>query len=264
VRTPADDAHPVLPGCDAWSSPGGGPHGALVLHGFTGAPQSMRGLAEGFAAAGFAVELPRLPGHGTQVEDMLDTNWDDWLAEAHGAFGRLADRCPDGRLVVAGLSMGGTLALALAQGHPDDVAGLVLINAALEAPAEFVTSIEAMLAGDHETIAAIGNDIADPDSEGEIAYDATPLRPLLSFIVAAGEVHERVGEIRCPALVMVSPDDHVVNPANSDLIAEQIGGPVERITLENSFHVATLDHDRELIAVDAVRFAERVCGVTDT
>ena len=51
----------VLPGAEPFSSPGG-PHGALVLHGFTGCPQSMRGLAEAFAAAGFAVELPRLRG----------------------------------------------------------------------------------------------------------------------------------------------------------------------------------------------------------
>ena len=64
-RTPANDVHPVLPGCEPWSSPGGGPHGALVLHGFTGSPVSMRPLAEDLAEAGFAVEMPRLPGHGT-------------------------------------------------------------------------------------------------------------------------------------------------------------------------------------------------------
>src|SRR3546814_4504262 len=71
ARTPADDVHPVLPGCEAWSSPGGGPHGALVLHGFTGTPVSMRPLADGLADAGFAVEMPRLPGHGTHVDDMV-------------------------------------------------------------------------------------------------------------------------------------------------------------------------------------------------
>jgi alpha-beta hydrolase superfamily lysophospholipase len=73
TRTPADDVHPVLPGAEAWSSPGGGPHGVLVLHGFTGNPVSVRPLAEALAEAGFAVEMPRLPGHGTHVEDMIPT-----------------------------------------------------------------------------------------------------------------------------------------------------------------------------------------------
>jgi carboxylesterase len=261
MRTPADDVHPVIEGCEAWSSPGGGPHGALVLHGFTSNPQSMRGLAEAFAVDGFAVELPRLPGHGTHVDDMVETTWDDWLAEAQAALGRLVERCPEGRIVVAGLSMGGSLATALAQGHPGEVAGLVLINAAIETPPELAASLEAMIASGNETIDAIGGDIADPDSV-ELAYDQTPLRPLLSLGVTTRDVRARLGEITCPALIMTSPQDHVVNPGDSDILAEELGGPVERITLENSYHVATLDHDRELIAVEAVRFAERVTGQT--
>src|SRR5262245_31617071 len=97
---------PVLPGAEPWSSTGG-PAGALCLHGFTGNPSSMRGLAEAFAAAGFSVELPRLPGHGTTVEEMKGTGWADWTAEVESAYQRLASRTE--RLVVAGLSMGGSL-----------------------------------------------------------------------------------------------------------------------------------------------------------
>jgi carboxylesterase len=262
MRTPADDVHPVLPGCEPWSSPGGGPNGALVLHGFTGAPQGLRGLAEGFAAADFAVELPRLPGHGTHLEDMLQTEWEDWLGEAERAYLQLKERCPDGRIVAAGLSMGGALAVALAQGYPGELAGLVLINTPIEIPPELAEGLEGMLSGGHETIDAIGNDIAE-DGQEEIAYDQTPLRPLLSLSVTSTEVRARLAEVTCPALVMVSPQDHVVNPQNSEVLANELGGPVERLTLERSYHVATLDHDRELIAVEAVRFAERVCGVTE-
>jgi carboxylesterase len=89
----------------------------------------MRGLAQAFAAAGFAVELPRLPGHGTTVDDMLTTTWADWSWCAERAFDELAARCD--RVVVAGLSMGGSLAVWLAAHHPE-IAGVVAVNAAVD------------------------------------------------------------------------------------------------------------------------------------
>src|SRR2546428_9012211 len=92
LRGEQSEAKPVLPGAEPFSAPGG-PHGALVLHGFTGSPQSMRGLAKAFAAAGFAVELPLLPGHGTTIEDMATTGWDDWSGTAEAAYQELAARC---------------------------------------------------------------------------------------------------------------------------------------------------------------------------
>src|SRR5580658_3749695 len=98
---------PLLPGAEPFAA-SNGPHGVLVLHGFTGCPQSMRPLAEAFADAGFSVELPLLPGHGTGVEDLVPMRWPDWMAAAEAAYLDLAARCD--RTVVAGLSMGGTLA----------------------------------------------------------------------------------------------------------------------------------------------------------
>src|SRR5947208_12339999 len=140
TRTPDDDAHPVQPGCEPWSSPGGGPHGALVLHGFTGSPVSMRPLAEAFAEVGLAVEMPRLPGHGTDPADLALTTWDDWLAEAERALAALQARTPAGNVVVAGLSMGGALTLALAERHPE-LAGIVCINAPTDAPPELAQGL---------------------------------------------------------------------------------------------------------------------------
>src|SRR5207245_4725127 len=103
-----------------------------VVHGFTGSPQSLRGLAEAFAAAGFAVELPLLPGHGTTVQDMATTGWEDWSSAAEAAYQQLAQRCV--RVVVAGLSMGGALAVWLAIRHPE-VAGIAVVNPAIDPPA---------------------------------------------------------------------------------------------------------------------------------
>lgn len=257
-RTPADDVHPILPGCEPWSSPSGGPHGALVLHGFTGSPVSMRPIAEALAAAGFAVEMPRLPGHGTSVEDLAETGWDDWLTEAERCLGITAARASSGKVVVVGLSMGGALTAALAQGHPE-LAGIVLINAPVAAPPELAAGIEEMMAGGVEVIDSIGGDIADPDAD-EVSYDSTPLRPLVTMLMAGQDVRERLGEIRQPALIITSRQDHVVNPGDSDVLAEEIAGPVERLWLEKSFHVATLDYDAAEVEAATVAFALRVTG----
>jgi hypothetical protein len=99
MTTVTTDKTELMPGAEPWSVAGGSA-GALYLHGFAGNPTSMRPVAEAFAAAGFAVELPRLPGHGTTVEDMITTGWEDWTGEAEAAYQRLAARCD--QVVVAG------------------------------------------------------------------------------------------------------------------------------------------------------------------
>lgn len=243
----------LIPGADAYSADGG-PHGALVLHGFTGNPGSMRGLAEALAGAGFAVELPRLPGHGTTVEDMLGTDWDDWTGEVEAAYQRLTARADS--VVVAGLSMGGSLTAWMATRHPE-IAGLVFINAAVEPSPDMRASVQAMIDAGETTMDGIGSDIADPDVE-ETAYAATPLAPLVSMLDGVAAFQDDLARITTPALILNSPEDHVVPPSNSDHLAATLAGPVERVTLERSFHVATLDHDRDLINEAVVDFAQRV------
>jgi carboxylesterase len=246
--------HPVLAGAEPFSAPGG-PHGALVLHGFTGNPQSMRGLAQAFADAGFAVELPRLPGHGTHVDDMLETDWNDWSGAAEAAYQDLAARCD--KVVVGGLSMGGTLTLWLAERHPY-IAGIVLVNAAAEPPAEsFREMLQGIIDSGNPTMPAVGNDIAMPGAT-ELAYESTPVAPLLSMFGAVSEIAAGLSKIECPVLLMNSPQDHVVPPTSSDLIAEGVSGPLERVTLERSYHVATLDYDKDEIERRAVEFAKKV------
>jgi carboxylesterase len=244
---------PVIPGAEPWSADGG-PHGVLVLHGFTGNPHSLRGLAEAFAAAGFTVDLPLLPGHGTTVEDMVDTGWADWSACAEERFGALADRCD--RVLVAGLSMGGALTAWLATRHPD-IAGIICINPVVVAPEGMHEAVTAMLDTGVEYMDGIGSDIAEPDSV-EIAYPQTPLRPLLTMFDAAADLSAGLESITCPVLIATSPQDHVVEPSNSDVLAAAVRGPVERVTLERSYHVATLDYDRHLVNERALAFANKV------
>ena len=249
----------VLPGAEPVSATGTNGHGALVLHGFTGNPQSMRGLATAMADAGFAVEMPLLPGHGTAVEDMLATTFADWSGHVEATYQALAATVD--KVVVLGLSMGGTLTAWLAIHHPE-IAGIVTINGALEPMNdEFKGLIQGMIDAGGSVIPGIGSDIAKPDT-AESAYPETPLAPLMSLAEAGAELDARVGEIRCPALVMTSTQDHVVAPTAGPYFASRVGGQVETLTLDRSYHVATLDFDADIINAADVAFANKVCGLS--
>jgi carboxylesterase len=241
---------PILPGAEPYSATGDG-RGALVLHGFTGNPQSMRGLALALAEAGLTVELPLLPGHGTAVADMVPTRWEDWSAAAEAAYVELAARCDS--VVVVGLSMGGTLSVWLAEHHPE-ITALVLVNPLIEPPdADTVAFIGSLIDGGDELAPGVGSDIA-LEGAAESAYPELPLRAAQSLFGAAHEISAGLGSVTCPILLFSSPQDHVVPPISGDRLVEGVKGPVERIVLERSFHVATLDYDKDEIENQAVRF----------
>ncbi len=242
----------VLPGCEPFSHAGSA-HGVLVLHGFTGNPTSMRPLAEAAAAAGYSVELPRLPGHGTAVEDMVATRFEDWLGEADAAYGRLAAR--GGRVAVVGLSMGGTLAVRLAETRA--VAGAALINPLVKTSPETLEGIAQLLEAGLVSVEAIGSDIKREGTR-ELSYDATPLASAQSLFGALADVEADLARVTCPVLLLSSREDHVVPPENGDLLAARVTGPLERVWLENSFHVATLDNDRDLVEAAVTAFLARV------
>lgn len=254
--------HPVVPGAESWAhvlgaaNPDASAPGVLALHGFTGNPSSMRNVAEAFSVAGYHVELPRLPGHGTAVEEMLTTTWSDWTTEVEAAYRRLTDR--SGRIVLAGLSMGGSLALWTALNHPE-VAGLVLVNPATQPqPSDVRAMIDELHADGMTVVPGIGSDIADPDA-ADLAYDGTPLVPLMSFLDdGLAPMTDRYGEITAPLLLFTSRNDHVVEPAQSEHLAATYGGPVDHRWLDRSYHVATQDHDRHDIIAAAVEFGSMV------
>jgi carboxylesterase len=215
----------------------------------------MRSLAEALAGAGFAVELPLLPGHGTSIEDMLPTRWDDWSKVAEDVYSELAGRCR--RVVVVGLSMGGTLATWLTTRHAE-IAGLIAINPLVEPAAEsFRELLRGVLDAGTEAMPGIGSDIALEGVE-EVAYAGAPIAPMLSMIEATDAIAADLGRVRCPVLLLSSRQDHVVPSASGDFLEAGVAGPVERVWLERSYHVATLDHDRDLVEARSVEFAAKV------
>lgn len=248
----------LTPGAEPWSFNGSLRSGALVIHGLTSNPDSMRGTAKALGAAGFHVELPLLPGHGTVMEDLLPIRWSDWVATVEAAYTVLAARVD--KVVVVGLSLGGALTLRVGANHPE-VAGLVCINPLAEPQVpEVIEMLQGMLDGGTEVLPGVRGDIADPDAT-ESGYDGTPMRGLLSTLVdGVAATATEYPVMQMPMLLMNSPQDHVIEPRQSEYLAANFGGPIERISLDRSFHVATLDYDKDLIIEATVAFAQRVTG----
>jgi alpha-beta hydrolase superfamily lysophospholipase len=124
-RTPANrffDDSPLDPARFAtdWNrsfllTPDGPPAGAAVLlHGMTDSPFSMRHLAETYRARGWVAIVPRMPGHGILPAGLSDAGWDDWLASTRMAVREARARAGNGPIHLVGYSNGGALALKYA------------------------------------------------------------------------------------------------------------------------------------------------------
>lgn len=247
-----------MPGCEEISHAAGSGVGVLVVHGFTGSPYSVRGVADAMIAAGFDVEAPRLPGHGTVVDDMLPTRWGDWSNEVRRARERLAARTD--RIVLIGQSMGATLALWSLLHDPESV-GVVCINPLTRARSvDEIAMIDDLLDDGYAIAPGSGSDIADPAAH-DVSYDGTPLAPIRSLLVdGVAPITSRFGELTMPLRIFSSRIDHVVDPADGDHLADTWGGDVERIWLERSYHVATRDFDRVVVEAGSVEFVRKVAA----
>ena len=246
----APGALPVRPGAEAFFSPGGRV-GVLLSHGFTGSPASMTPWGRLLAEAGHTVSVPRLPGHGTSWQEMNTTTWRDWYGEVDTALTDLRAQCD--WVAVCGLSMGGALALRLAEQRPDDVDALVLVNPAI-ALKRLDLKLVPLLSRVLPSIGGVSNDIKKPGQD-EIAYSRTPLKALASQLQLWRDVRENLDRVTAPLLMFRSADDHVVDETTARLVMEGVSSPErELVELSDSFHVATLDHDAEFIMERSAQF----------
>jgi carboxylesterase len=243
----------IIPGHESWSG-GEGEVGVLVLHGYTASPYAVRPLAQLIANAGYSVELPRLPGHGTHWKDLAKTTWRDWAREAIGAFETLRSRTRT--QVIVGLSVGGALGLHLAEAR-DDIAGLVVVNPSIwtgDPRVKLLPILKRII----PSFPGVANDICLEGGD-EHAYDRLPTRSSASLIELQMMVRDNLAEVTCPVLILTSPQDHVVEPVCSDMVRQGVSSSdVEQVLLERSFHVAWLDHDREELEQRTIEFIKRV------
>ncbi|GAA3736432.1 alpha/beta hydrolase [Salinactinospora qingdaonensis] len=232
----------------------GGSVGVLLCHGFTGTPQSLRPWAEHAAQAGLSVELPLLPGHGTTWRDMAATTSDDWVAAAESALLELAAACgPEGTVFVMGLSLGGCLALRLAQLHPETVAGLVVVNPSLAMENRFLRLAPLL----KHVLPAVRGVASDIKREGahEVGYDRIPVAAAATLPKLWRTTRRALPSVTAPILAYRSPQDHVVGPASLRILTrEAVNARITVRSCDDSYHVATLDNDATAIFDGSLAF----------
>jgi carboxylesterase len=242
----------IVRGCEPFRADGG-PVGVWLQHGFTGCPASVRPFGQWLAQRGFTVVVPRLPGHGTSVDDLATTSWKDWDREAEQAVTDLSSRCST--VIAIGHSFGGALALHQAATRPDAISGVVAINAWIHDPRLMAAFL---LRAFMRTRKGTGRDIKKPGIE-ELNYDRIPVSVLPGVGTYLRMVERELPSIRQPLLVFSSAEDHTVKPSNSRLIMAKAGSEQkELIGLTNSYHVATLDYDAGFVFERVLAFVNDV------
>ncbi|OZI10984.1 lipase [Bacillaceae bacterium SAS-127] len=221
--------------------------GILLSHGFIGTPQSVRFLGESLAAKGFTVLAPRLKGHGTHYLDMEKCTHEDWYESFKEGYHALKARGK--RVFLMGQSMGGTLTLKLASEYKD-IEGIITINAALTIP-----ELEYLKKAPAPRFIEEGAPDIKAKHVDEITYDKAPVRAIRELQSLMVEVPSKLSNIKVPALCIKSFIDHVVPPENTTFIYKYISSKSKQlVTLPNSYHVASMDHDKEMIVEYATRF----------
>ena len=239
-----------------WAAAGSGKNahiGVLLVHGFTGSPPSMRPWGEFLHSKGYTVRVPLLPGHGTKPEDLNKTKWEEWPAKITHELSELQKTCDT--IFLVGLSMGGGTVLNVAESNNEAIAGLILVN-----PMIYVKGIPVELAFFLSRLqklrTSVGDDIKRPGIT-EWGYDALPTRGIYQLLKMLRVTRRNLEKITVPVQLFHSVEDHTLPVANTEIILAEIASKDKtRIELVNSYHVATLDYDQELIFQNSLTFIE--------
>ncbi len=238
----------------------------LATHGFTGTPVTLRHWGEALNAHDWTVRAPLLPGHGTHWEDLRDVKWQDWYETVEEAFLELSETHE--KVFLAGISMGSTLSLRLAEKHGEAVAGLMITNPAVLRPDR--REIPLLLAADRfrafdllggvlPSVPGLGRDIKHPVTPQQTSYDQLPLNAAVQLVRLTDDVRRKLPDVQQPLLLFSSTEDHVVDPVNSDVVMARVGSlDRTKVDLPDSYHLATLDADAQTIFDRSVAFVERI------
>jgi carboxylesterase len=236
----------------------GGRTACLLLHGFTATPEEMRFLGNHLHEQGFTVLAPCIAAHGTTPEDLARSSWQEWYDSAETAMREL-HRDAD-QLVLVGQSMGALLALRLATEHPQRVGRLALLAPAIRLSRWWLPWVRPLLPllarwRPYQEKADSG-DIADEAARAvRLGYRQIPVRALHQLLLLQREVVSRLGRVRQPCLVVQSRQDHTCAASGVAVLQRRLAGPVQVRMLDHSFHVVSVDVDRQQVAEEVAQFA---------
>jgi carboxylesterase len=254
----------------------GGPTGFLLIHGLGGTPVEMRFVGIGLARAGFTVSCPQLAGHCGSFEDLRATGWHDWYASVLEAHAELRKTCR--RVIVGGLSMGAILALHLAAERPDEIDGAALFAPTLKLDgwgvpwysvlfnlvrerrmADLVTFSEREPYGikDPRVRALVMAAVKSGDSS-KAGQFSNPGRVMLELRWLVATVKRELAGIRQPTLIVHPREDDRASLRNAAYLQRALGGLVETCVLDDSYHIVTVDRQRDLVVDRAAAFARRI------
>jgi carboxylesterase len=258
----------------------GGRLGFLLIHGLGGTPLEMRYVAQGLAHAGHTVHVPQLAGHCGSSDDLRATNWANWYATVEKEHDRLRERCDS--IVVGGLSMGAILAIHHAARQPSSVSALTLYAPTLWLDgwgvpwyatlfslvkmkwfADYFAFAERDPWGikDQRLRALVEQAIRSGDSS-RAGIAALPGSLMLELRWLVKRVKQEVATVQQPTLIVHPREDDRASLKNLHYLQSRLRGPTETVVLNDSYHIVTLDRQRQVVVARTVEFAARVQQAT--
>ena len=236
--------------------------GCLLLHGLGATARDMRFVGERLHARGWTVSAIHIAGHGTSLDDFARSTRQDWYASARDGLLHLRQHAS--HIVTIGQSMGALLALQLAVEHPDTVAAVGLLAPALVlsrwwlqwiAPAlPLLSRLERYRSVVRES------DVADALARAANPSKPMPVHAIHELLLLQRHARAILPRVSQPVIVLQSRQDHTCPLANVDILKRGLGGPLDAVILDESYHVLSIDVEKERVALELVAFVERVTG----
>jgi carboxylesterase len=254
----------------------------LLIHGFMSSPLEMRGLAEALANQGIRVYAMAVADHTGNVEDLLRTNYKKWIASAEEGLKQLT-HYPS--IFVAGISLGGTLALLLASYHPNHITGIITMSTPTDiAPTnlqryllfllpiaryfmKWLYPMSSIKLDDPALQAEITDhvklknpdaviDFLDPQTIAAIRKRKLPVPAIAELVYLTREECRQLHAVRSPLLIIHSKQDRTVRPICAENLYRLTTAvePKSIYWLYQSHHVVTIGPEREKVSNIIISF----------